>query len=202
MECSSNPAHTHANNSFLASMKDFVKFVSIIVVIMFIWVVIIFMTSPMGEPNIQLKSARLINNTPPSYDNNTSTTSPFNVTLIARVNLTNPSFSSFHYGKISVSVVYENSSVSVGVSESEAVTLEAQETKDLDLTVQMKLGQKELVTPNLTDHVFSDMFKLRSYAKLSGIVHVLKVLTKRKTIQMSCAINLNLTSFSDQPFQC
>jgi len=212
----SNPAHRYANNNISTeeligvfpshkkeeqSSKCLVYTLALFVVIMVIWLVLAFVTSHVGDPKIEFRSARLMHNTH-SY-RNISTTSPLNVTIIARVTLTNPSFASFSFRKSSVSVMYENSGVCVGVSKLKAATLEAKETKDLNLKVQMRLGQKELVTSNLTDHyIFSDMFKLRSYAKLSGTVHVLKLLKKKKTIQMSCTINLNLTSFSNQRFHC
>ncbi|KAK7366718.1 hypothetical protein VNO80_08715 [Phaseolus coccineus] len=207
----SNPAGRYANNYISTeeliagfpsrkkeekSSKCLVYTLAIFVLMLLIWLILAFVTSRLADPKIELKSARLKHNTN-SYSN-ISTTSSFNVTMLLRITFTNPNFVSFHYGKSTVSMVYENSSESVGSSKLKAGILEAKETKDIKLTVHARFGQKNvLVKPNL-----SDMLKLRSYAKLSGSLHMLKVFRKTTTIQMSCTINLNFTSFFNQYFQC
>ncbi|KAF1875201.1 hypothetical protein Lal_00007817 [Lupinus albus] len=46
------------------------------------------------------------------------------------------------------------------------------------------------------------MLKFRSYAKLSGTVHLMKIVNKRKTIEMDCILNLNFTSHSIHHSRC
>jgi len=180
--------------------KCFVYSLVIFVMMMFICLILALLMSHMEDPKIEFKSARLMNST--NNYHNVSSTSPFNVTIVARVILTSPKFVSFDYQKSTVSVRYENSGECVGVSKIKAATVEAMETRDMDLKVHMSFGTKELVKPDLTDSTNSHMLKLRSYAKLSGTLHTFKLLKKRKTIQVSCTINLDFTSFSNQNFRC
>ncbi|CAJ1927606.1 unnamed protein product [Sphenostylis stenocarpa] len=212
-----NPAGRYANNSITTeeliavfpsrkkdkkSSKCLVYTLAIFVAILFVCLIFAFVTFRLGDPKIEFKSARLMQKSSSTNYRNVSSTSPFNVTIIARVSLTNPNLGSFHYGTSTVSVLYGTSSVRVGASKLKGATLEAKETKEMDLTIHMRFGKKVLVKEDAPNNIHSDMFKLRSYAKLSGTLHVLNMLKKRKTIQMSCILNLNFTSFSTQHFQC
>ncbi|XP_014519561.1 late embryogenesis abundant protein At1g64065 [Vigna radiata var. radiata] len=176
--------------------KCFVYSLVIFVMIMLICLILALLMSHVGDPKIEFKSARLMNNT--NNHRKVSSTSPFNFTIVVRVSLSSPKFVSFDYEASTASVTYENSSERVGVSKLKAATMEANETRDMDLTVHVNLGKKA----NLTDHSNPGMLKLRSYAKLSGTLHTFKLLQKRKTIRVSCTINLDFTSFSTQNFQC
>ncbi|KAL9328738.1 hypothetical protein ACSQ67_003741 [Phaseolus vulgaris] len=207
----SNPGGRYANNYISTeeliagfpsrkreekSSKCLVYTLAIFVLMLLIWLILAFVTSRLADPEIELKSARLMQNT--NTYSNISATSSFNVTMLLHITLTNPNYVSFRYGKSTVGMVYENSSESVGASKLKAGILEAKETKDIKLTVHARFAQKNaLVKVNL-----SDMLKLRSYAKLSGSLHMLKVLRKTTTVEMSCTINLNFTSSSNQNFQC
>ncbi|KAG5061528.1 hypothetical protein AAZX31_01G208200 [Glycine max] len=186
------------------SSKCLVYALVVFVAILFIWLVFASIVLRVGDPQIQLKSARLMHNT---YNNHSvSSNSSFKVTLLARVSLTNPNlFCRFYYGNTRVSVLYGASSV--GAWELEGARLEGRETKEIDFVVHMSFSTKLVVVKrNLTnDTTHSDsagMLKLRSYAKLSGTVHVLNMVNKKKTIEVACILNLNLTSYSTQHFQC
>ena len=187
-----------------SSSKCLVYALVVLVAILFIWLVFASIVLRVGDPQIQLKSARLMHNT---YNNHSvSSNSSFKVTLLARVSLTNPNlFCRFYYGNTRVSVLYGASSV--GAWELEGARLEGRETKEIDFVVHMSFSTKLVVVKrNLTnDTTHSDsagMLKLRSYAKLSGTVHVLNMVNKKKTIEVACILNLNLTSYSTQHFQC
>ncbi|TKY70984.1 Late embryogenesis abundant protein [Spatholobus suberectus] len=161
-----------------------------------VWFVFASIVLRVGDPEIQLRSARLMHNT---HNHNVSLSSPFNVTMIASVTLTNPNFGRFYYGNSTVSVLYGASSV--GAWELEGARVGARDTKEINFMVLMRFN-KLLVKGNLTNDIRSGMLKLRSYAKLSGTVHVLKMVKKRKTIEMACIMNLNLTSHSIHHLQC
>ncbi|KAG4386296.1 hypothetical protein AAZX31_11G020200 [Glycine max] len=186
-----------------SSSKCLVYALVVLVAILFIWLVFASIVLRVVDPQIQLKSARLMHNT---KNHSFSSTSSLNVTMIARVSLTNPNlFGRFYYGNSRVSVLYGASIV--GAWELEGARLEGRETKEIDFMVHMRFSTKLLVIMrNLTnDTAHSDsagMLKLRSYAKLSGTVHVLNMVNKKKTLGMACIMNLNLTSYSTQHFQC
>lgn len=185
------------------SSKCLVYALVVFVAILFIWLVFASIVLRVVDPQIQLKSARLMHNT---KNHSFSSTSSLNVTMIARVSLTNPNlFGRFYYGNSRVSVLYGASIV--GAWELEGARLEGRETKEIDFVVHMSFSTKLVVVKrNLTnDTTHSDsagMLKLRSYAKLSGTVHVLNMVNKKKTIEVACILNLNLTSYSTQHFQC
>ncbi|KAK7307881.1 hypothetical protein VNO77_41323 [Canavalia gladiata] len=146
------------------------------------------------DPKIELISARLVDNI-----NHTviSASSPFNLSMIGRVSLWNPNFGRFYYDNTTVSVMYGD--FSIGASELGGAILEAREIKEFNSIVNMRFSE-ELV--NLTNDISSCMLKLRSHSDLSGIGYVLKFIKKRKTIQMDCTMNLDLTSSSLRLLQC
>ncbi|KAK7308958.1 hypothetical protein RJT34_05321 [Clitoria ternatea] len=111
-----------------------------------------------------------------------------NITMFARVTLTNPNFGPFHYNNTTVAVS------NVGARKLQGGRVEARETKKIDFVVNLRFHKPF----NLS----SDVMKLRSYAKLSGTVHVLKFVKRRKITVMACIMNLNLTSYSVHQILC
>ncbi|KAK7406081.1 hypothetical protein VNO78_07698 [Psophocarpus tetragonolobus] len=169
------------------SNKCLVYALIVFVAILFVWLVFASTMLRMGDPEIELKSARL------THKHNVNNDSHSNVTMIAGVSLANPNLlGRFYYGNTTLSVLYGASSV--GAWELEGSRLEARETKQIDFMLHMSFHN---LKRNLTNNL-----KLTSYAKLSGTVHLLHMIKKTKTIHMACFINLNFTSYSTQHFQC
>lgn len=152
----------------------------------------------LGDPEIELRSARLVHNANNYYSLSSSHSHSFNVTMIAHVTLKNPNLGCFYYGNSSVSVLY--GATSVGAWDLEGARVEPRETKEFKFMLHLRF--RKLLNGNLTHDIRSGILKLRSYSKLSGTVHVLKMVKKRKTIVMACIMNLNLTSYSIHHFQC
>lgn len=199
------PIHEQGKRS---SSKCLVYTLAAFVTLLAVWTVFAsIVTLSERDPEIRLGSAKLTAmhiSTSSNYSYRASpTTSSLNVTMMARVTLTNPNFGPFDYGNSTVSVLY--GVTCVGVGEIEAATVEARETKEINVMVKVNIGSSNkllLVSGNFTSDIHSGILKLRSYAKLSGSVHVLKFVNKRKTMVMACIMSLNLTSHSFQHLQC
>ena len=147
------------------------------------------------NPKLEMISAKVMHI---SYS--TSPSASFNVTMIASLTIMNPNFGRFNYDNSTVNVLY--GVISVGARETVGARVEARETKEIDVMVNMRSSKKLLASGNLTNDIHSGTVKLRSYAKLSGTVQLLKIVKKRKTIVMACIMNLNLTSHSIHHVQC
>ncbi|KAE9606546.1 putative Late embryogenesis abundant protein, LEA-14 [Lupinus albus] len=205
-----SPIHTHSTtesiiyNSYSQihresqkrSSKCLVYILSGFVTLLAFWVVFSSIVLHVKDPSLQLRSARVIHI---SY--NTSPSLSSNITMIATMKIMNPNFGRFNYGNGSVSVVY--GTASIGGWEISGAKMEARESKEFNVMVNMRCSKILLVSGNnITNEIHSGMLKLRSYAKLSGTIYLLKIVKKRKTIEMNCVMNLNLTSHSFHNIQC
>lgn len=159
-----------------------------------VWLVFASVVLRVRDPKLELRSARVMHI---SY-RSTSPSASFNVTMIARMSIMNPNFGGFDYGNSTVSVMY--GVVSVGAWEMSGAIIEARETKEINVMVNMRLLVRS--GNNVTNEIHSGILKLRSYTKLSGTVHLLKMVKKRKIVGMACSMNLNLTSHSIHRIQC
>ncbi|CAL0332005.1 unnamed protein product [Lupinus luteus] len=178
------------------SSKCLVYILAGFVTLLAIWVVFSSIVLHVTDPNLELRSARVIHI---SY--NTSPSLSFNITMIATMKIMNPNFGHFNYGDSSVSVVH--GAASIGGWEISGAKVEARESKEFNVMVNM-ISSKILLGSgnNITNGIHSGMLELRSYAKLSGTIHLLKIVKKMKTIEMNCVMNLNLTSQSFHYIQC
>ncbi|KHN25670.1 hypothetical protein glysoja_018244 [Glycine soja] len=64
------------------------------------------------------------------------------------------------------------------------------------------MSAKAPISENLSIDISSGSLNLTSNVKFSGTVHMLKIINIRKTIEMACAMKLNLTSHTIQGIQC
>ncbi|XP_027362576.1 late embryogenesis abundant protein At1g64065-like [Abrus precatorius] len=170
------------------SSKCFVYALASFVTLFAIWVIFASIVLRVRDPNIELRSVRLMH----KFNHSVSPLPSFNVTIIAQVTITNPNFGPFYYGNTSVSMLYGISSV--GACQLHGARVKAIETQEINCLVNMKF--------NHTNDIHSGMLKLRCYVKLSGEVRVLKIVKKRKTIEMGCIMKLNFTSYSVQHLLC
>ena len=123
-----------------------------------------------------------------------------NATLITHISIKNPNYGGFSYENSTVSVLYDG----VRVGDRAIIgsdTVKARETKGMNVTMKV-WSVNATVAWNLSSDINSGMLNLTSYAKFSGNVQLLKIINKRKTIEMACVMNLNLTSHAVQGIQC
>ncbi|XP_061352862.1 uncharacterized protein LOC133297701 [Gastrolobium bilobum] len=130
-----------------------------------------------------------------------SPSSSFNASMIIHLRIKNPNHGGFRYENSSVNLLYRNVRVGGRVIRSDRV--KAKETKEV--TVPMDVRSVKLpvnVAGILSTEINSGTLNLTSYAKFSGTVTLLKIINKRKTIEMACIMNFNLISHSIQGIQC
>lgn len=95
--------------------------------------------------------------------------------------------------------------VKVGYMKIPDARVKERRTKHTDVKVNMKFP--ELIVDengNFTSDVYSRTLNLTGYVKFSGIVQIqwLKIVHKRKTIEMVCNLSIILTSRAIQGIQC
>ena len=147
------------------------------------------------NPKVEMRSASVKQI---SFSNSTSAPS-FNGTMIALLTIKNPNFGPFNCELTKVSVLYGG--VLLGDMKLGSDRLKAKETKGVNITVNLR-SSRLFAAANLSSDIQSSMLRLTSYARLSGTVHLLKIVNKRKTTELACVVNLNLTSHSIHDFHC
>jgi hypothetical protein len=150
------------------------------------------------NPEIKLTSATLIQT---SYNANSSLPT-FNATIITYFSIWNPNFGGIlSYEYSNMKVLY--SGVKVGVTKIPNDRVNQRETKHVNVTVIVKFA-KVIVDENVnfSSDINSRMLNVTGYVRFSGIVELMKIVHKRKTIDMACIMNLNLTSQSIQGIHC
>ncbi|XP_028774760.1 late embryogenesis abundant protein At1g64065 [Neltuma alba] len=129
----------------------------------------------------------------------TSPSPSFNLKMVAQITVKNPNLGRFDYGNSSVTVLYEGSSV--GDRELQSGTVKSREIRAVNVTLNLS-SEKVLSSGNLSSDILSGAFNLTAYTKLTGTVHLLKFLKKKKSTEMACVMRLNLTSNSVQNLKC
>ncbi|KAI5440003.1 hypothetical protein KIW84_025387 [Lathyrus oleraceus] len=136
--------------------------------------------------------------------NVTSPSRSFNATILTYFSIWNPNFGGiFSYENSDVKLMYAG--VKVGYMKIPDARVKERRTKHTDVKVNMKFP--ELIVDengNFTRDVYSGTLNLTGYVKFSGIVQIqwLKIVHKRKTIEMVCNLSIILTSRAIQGIQC
>lgn len=148
------------------------------------------------SPEIKLTAATL---NKISYSSSPSAS--FNATVTTHLSIRNPNYGGgFSYENSKVIMCYYGLRVGDRVISSD--TVKARENHGMNVTINVRSG-KLPIGGNLTSDINSSgMLNLTSYAKFSGTVELLKIFNKRKSIEMACTMNLNLTSHAVQGIQC
>lgn len=107
---------------------------------------------------------------------------------MTEVTLNNENFGRYVYDDCNAVLLYGN--VTIGGGEVSGGRVGAKTTRLI--SVVMRIGSEEL---NLSRSDV-EVMEIRSFARMSGRVHVTKLVDRRKTIEMNCTISLNLTSRS------
>ncbi|MED6203566.1 hypothetical protein PIB30_000652 [Stylosanthes scabra] len=153
------------------------------------------------EPKIEMKSAKMMHL---SYSINSPSYASFiNVTMIVSVKIINPNYGHFSYHNSSVKFLY--GVISFGERGIVGSRVEGRDSKEFNVMVNARFNNNKevrLIRENVTNNIInSGVMKIKSYAELSGVVQVLKIVSKRKNIVMACIMALNFTSHSIQHFQ-
>ncbi|XP_010261403.1 PREDICTED: late embryogenesis abundant protein At1g64065 [Nelumbo nucifera] len=143
-------------------------------------------------PSVRMTSVTVENL---SFSNNAS----FTMKLIGEVAVKNKNFGHFKFDNSTVTVSYQGTTVGQAL----VPKARAKARKTTRMNVTMEVNSEQLSgNSNLRNDIDSGTLILDSYAKLSGKVHLMKVMKKRKTAEMNCTITLNFGSKSIQGWNC
>ncbi|KAI3689810.1 hypothetical protein L2E82_47780 [Cichorium intybus] len=121
---------------------------------------------------------------------NTNSTS-LNITMSAEVTVKNENFGRYDFDNCNAVILYGNSTI--GGGDIPGGRVGARNTKPISVTMQIR---SENLNFSGSGSDGTGLMEIISYAKMTGRVHVLKIVDRRKTIEMNCTMNLNLTSRS------
>ncbi|XP_076953270.1 late embryogenesis abundant protein At1g64065-like [Bidens hawaiensis] len=116
-----------------------------------------------------------------------STTTSLNITMSTNLTLNNRNFGRYVFENCNMVLLYGNDTIGGGLISGGRVG--AKRTKTIGVVLQVSYG-------NLTVGNTTDVMEIVSYARMTGRVHVTKLVDRRRTIEMNCTVSLNLTSES------
>ncbi|XVF12581.1 hypothetical protein REPUB_Repub08aG0131300 [Reevesia pubescens] len=123
----------------------------------------------------------------------------FNMKFNAEVAVKNTNFGHFKFDNTTISFDYEG--VQVGEAFIAKGRAKARSTKKMNVTVVLN-SSNILPNSNLGSDISSGILILTSHSKLSGKVHLMKLIKKKKSAQMSCTITVDLVSRAIQDMKC
>ncbi|GMY30434.1 late embryogenesis abundant protein At1g64065-like [Fagus crenata] len=175
--------------------KCFVYVFAGIVIQCIIVLVLAFIVSHVKIPAAKLRLVTMKN---VKY-NTTAPSNLFNATMVAEVTIKNKNFGRFKFENSTFRVLYEG--MVIGERKLRHGRVKARTGQAMNVTVELR-SNRLWDTKNLSSDIKSGRLNLSSYANLSGTVHVMKIIKKRKITELSCTMTLNLTSRVVQDLQC
>ncbi|KAM7525814.1 hypothetical protein LguiA_015716 [Lonicera macranthoides] len=134
---------------------------------------------------------------------NISSTNPnspsFNMRLLTQLAVKNTNFGHFKYDNSTLTILYNG----VPVGEAVIPRARARARRTRRTTIIVNISSAGLPSGNnLGSDINSGVLALTSQARLRGKVHLMKVIKKRKSAEMSCTIAINLSAGAVQEFNC
>ena len=131
--------------------------------------------------------------------NGTASSTSFSATFVAEVTIKNKNFGGFKFENSTLSLLYRG--MVIGERKIGHGRVKAREGQAMNVTVELRSNRLSDLN-NLSSDINSGMLKLSSSAKLSGTVHLVKIIKKRRNTELNCIMTLNLTSRAVQDLQC
>ncbi|KAI3453763.1 hypothetical protein Pfo_010426 [Paulownia fortunei] len=136
-----------------------------------------------------------------SFSSSSNNTSPsINMRLLTQVTIKNTNFGHFKYGNSTLTILYN------GVPLGEAVIprgrARARKTRKFNISVDVSSDRLSGNGNNLGNDINSGVLRLSSQAKVSGKVHLMKVIKKNKSGDMNCDWNINLATRQVENLNC
>lgn len=176
------------NTKCLAYVAAFIVFQTIIILVFALTVMKI------KSPKVRFGTVVVEN-----LGSSTNNTSSFDMRLVGQVAIKNTNFGHFKYDSSNVTILYRGMPVGEAVISNGRA--KARKTQKFNVTVDIS-SDKLSGNTNYTSDVGSGFLPLSSQAKLSGKVHLLKVIKKKKSGEMSCTMTVNLQQRSIQDLKC
>ncbi|OWM79604.1 hypothetical protein CDL15_Pgr023016 [Punica granatum] len=134
--------------------------------------------------------------------NYSSANPSFSMAVKMQVNIRNPNFGHYKFGKSNLMVSYRG--IPVGQAMIEKAKAGAFSTKKVKLTVAV--NSTGVVSRNAKMKMRKDLYAgkvtLRSQAELTGKVHVFEIFRRKKSAGMNCTMDVNIKSKAIQNLTC
>ncbi|PIN01556.1 hypothetical protein CDL12_25931 [Handroanthus impetiginosus] len=135
-----------------------------------------------------------------SFSSNNSTTSSINMRLLAQVDIKNTNFGHFKYNNSTLTVLYD------GVPLGEVVIpqgrAKARKTRRFNVAVDLSSERLSGNGNNLGNDINSGILRLRSEGRVSGKVHLMKIIKRNKSGVMNCDWSINLGTRQVENLRC
>ncbi|XVF50906.1 hypothetical protein PTKIN_Ptkin04bG0141200 [Pterospermum kingtungense] len=131
--------------------------------------------------------------------NSTPNSPSFNMKLNAEVTVKNTNFGHFKFEN--TTILFDYGGVQVGEAFVEKGRAKARSTKKMNVTVDLNSNNIK-ANSNLGSDILSGILTLTSHSKLSGKVHLMKLIKKNKSAGMNCTLTVNLASRAIQDMKC
>ncbi|KAL7596542.1 hypothetical protein Lser_V15G30341 [Lactuca serriola] len=139
-----------------------------------------------NNPKLRLRTVSIQNF---QYENTNSTS--LNITMLTEVTIDNENFGRYDFENCNAIILYGNSTIGGGVISGGRVG--ARNIKPVSVTMQIR-SENLNISGSGSDS--TELMEIISYAKMTGRVHALTIVDRRKTIEMNCTMTLNLRSRS------
>ncbi|GAA0148163.1 hypothetical protein LIER_07684 [Lithospermum erythrorhizon] len=159
---------------------------------------LVFMRS--STPKIELSDISIDNNVTSS--SMAVKSSSLDMILLTKLSIKNPNFGSFKYEDSRLEILYRGMVIGDVVIPKGRVR--ARKTKHVDLVVEINDDRLSPQDPGLSKdiHHHSKVVKFHGYAKLSGKVYLMMALKRKKSCEMNCSWEMNLSRDSIQNLSC
>ncbi|XP_062119577.1 late embryogenesis abundant protein At1g64065-like [Humulus lupulus] len=148
---------------------------------------------------VKSPKARFGTITAENFSSGNSNGPSFGMDLKAQFAVKNTNFGHFKYENSTVTVLYQG--MPVGEAFIPRARARARSTRRFDITIPIS-SSRLTNTANLGNDINSGVLTLTSQAKLSGKVHLMKVIKKKKSGEMSCIMLVNLKTRAVQDLKC
>ncbi|XP_041029012.1 late embryogenesis abundant protein At1g64065-like [Juglans microcarpa x Juglans regia] len=176
------------NTKCLAYIAAFIVFQTIIILVFALTVMRV------KSPKVRFGDVVVESFTPSSTNS-----SSFDMRLVAQVTIKNTNFGHFKYDSSNATILYGDTPVGSAVIPKGRA--KARKTQRFKVTVDVTSASLS-GNANLTNDIGYGVLRLSSQAKLSGKVHLMKVIKKKKSGQMSCTMAVDLAKRAIQDLKC
>ena len=123
----------------------------------------------------------------------------FDMKLMAQVTVKNTNFGHFKYENSTIRILYGG--MRVGEAAVVKARVRARQTKKFNVIVDISSSMLSR-NSNLGNDIASGVLPLSSQAKLNGKVHLMKVIKRKKSSEMSCTMGIHLGTCAVQDLKC
>ncbi|XP_022737774.1 late embryogenesis abundant protein At1g64065-like [Durio zibethinus] len=134
-----------------------------------------------------------------NFNTGNSTSPFFDMKLMAQVTVKNTNFGHYKYENSTIKILYGGNQV--GEAAVVKARARARQTKKFDVTIDISSTSLSS-NSNLGNDIASGVLPLSSQAKLEGKVHLMKVIKRKKSSEMSCTMGINLGTRAVQDLNC